>query len=122
LVAVAAAAWRVWRGYRRGGLDDLVSSLGRKQLAGTVGDPERLARLVEKLLWALPPYGAGPCLRRSLVLFDLWARCGLAPRLHLGVRAREGGVEAHAWIEVRHHATDSKVADAGGFESIVVLG
>jgi hypothetical protein len=38
-------------------------------------------------------------MKRSLLLLHLWSRCGLAPRLHLGVsRAGEEGFRAHAWL------------------------
>lgn len=50
------------------------------------------------LLPKVPPRGLGYCYRRSLVLLDLWSRCGLAPRFHFGVRPLAGGVEAHAWV------------------------
>lgn len=61
--------------------------------------PVLMLGTVERLLWVLPPWSAGPCLRRSLVLLDLWSRCGLEPRLHLNFKAG-GGHErlGHAWV------------------------
>jgi hypothetical protein len=34
------------------------------------------------------------------VLLDLWSRCGLEPRFHLGVRNEDEQREGHAWISV----------------------
>ena|SRR5581483_8459861 len=38
------------------------------------------------------------CLRRSIVLCRLRRRRGLAAYLRIGVRKREGRLEAHAWV------------------------
>lgn len=50
----------------------------------------RLARL-----W---PWGAGPCLRESLVIGHALRRWD--PVLRLGVAGRDGRISAHAWLEV----------------------
>jgi hypothetical protein len=61
--------------------------------------PEWLLACLDRLLPMLPPRGYGVCLKRSLLLLDLWSRCGLDVRLHLGVRrAGESAHEAHAWV------------------------
>jgi hypothetical protein len=70
--------------------------------------------------WAplLPPHGIGPCLKRSLLLLDLWSRCGLAPRLHVGVALSATGRRAHAWV------TPDPVTPAppaGSFDEALVL-
>jgi hypothetical protein len=39
------------------------------------------------------------CLRRALVLWWLLRRAGLPGELRLGVRKRDGQLEAHAWVE-----------------------
>ena len=44
------------------------------------------------------PWGAGTCLRQSLVIAHLLR--ALEPTLRLGVRREDGIVEAHAWVEV----------------------
>lgn len=57
----------------------------------------RKARLARRLL-AHWPFGAGPCLRESLVIGHVLRRHG--PALRLGV-ARDGqAIAAHAWLEV----------------------
>jgi hypothetical protein len=62
--------------------------------------PEALLVTVNRLLSFVPPVGFGRCLKRSLLLLDLWGRCGLRPTLHLGVRhPAEDDPNAHAWIE-----------------------
>jgi|CXWL01.1.fsa_nt_gi hypothetical protein len=61
--------------------------------------PGDLLALLDWLLPRLPDRSLGPCYRRSLVLLDLWSRCGLEPQLHLGARPTVGGgLEAHAWV------------------------
>jgi hypothetical protein len=40
------------------------------------------------------------CLHRSLVLWYLLRRWGIANELHIGVRKQEGRLEAHAWVEI----------------------
>jgi hypothetical protein len=67
--------------------------------------PDELAALADRLAPMLPPRRLGPCLRKSLILLILWARCGLDPRLHLGARKGDSagagqGVrpDFHAWV------------------------
>jgi hypothetical protein len=60
--------------------------------------PGWLAGTVDALLPVLPPRALGTCLRRSLVVAELWSRCGLEPKLHLGVAPRGEVREAHAWL------------------------
>ncbi len=43
----------------------------------------------------------GSCLVRSLSLWTLLLRRGLATELRVGVRKRDGQIEGHAWIEYR---------------------
>ena len=76
-----------------------------KPFPGELATPTLHLRVVNRLLRVLPPSEMGPCMKRSLLLLHLWSRCGLAPRLHLGVaRAGEEGFRAHAWL----------TADVGG--------
>lgn len=62
-------------------------------------DPGAVLPVIEALLPVLPPVGAGRCVKRSLLLLDLWSRAGLEPELHLGYRMKHrrpsGG---HAWV------------------------
>jgi hypothetical protein len=99
--AVLAAALRLARHERRLAFDTLVAELRaagrRRPLPARLAHPERLAGAAERLLAWLPPRGYGRCLKRALLLLELWSRCGLEVRLHLGFRA-EGGGEAHAWL------------------------
>ena len=44
---------------------------------------------------------AGRCLARSLTLWWLLQRRGIATDLRFGVRQQEGRFEAHAWVEYR---------------------
>ena len=95
--AVLRAAARVLALERDLPLPELVARLRRTRpdfLAGI--DPRLVLGVAEALLPFLPPYGAGRCVKRSLLLLDLWSRAGLAPSFHLGIRAatRSG----HAWI------------------------
>lgn len=61
--------------------------------------PEWLLASLDRVLPVLPPWTCRRCLRRSLLLLDLWGRCGLRPRLHLGIRSTGTDLRAgHAWV------------------------
>ncbi|MEM1179447.1 MAG: hypothetical protein AAGM22_13940 [Acidobacteriota bacterium] len=104
------ASWRLLR-RRHLRLDVLVEELrGVAPMAEGLRRPAYLAATVDRWLWALPPWGYGRCYKRSLLLLDLWRRCGLDPVLHLGARAAKStesppvSVDAptrrdfHAWV------------------------
>ncbi len=101
--AIARAAVRCAWLERRLPLDELVERLRTTRPFGLrwlVHPPWLLASL-ERVLPLLPPRRYGVCLKRSLLLLDLWSRCGLRPRLHLGVQpAGEGRHSGHAWVTV----------------------
>jgi hypothetical protein len=102
LPPIARAAARVCWYERRLPLEELAARL-RAVPAWAAGaaaaDPYWLLASVDRLLPLLPPWRYGRCMRRSLLLLDLWARCGLRPRLHLGVRrAEEERYASHAWV------------------------
>lgn len=102
--AVVAAAVRVARLERSRGLGALIDEIrrgGRPPLSPALARPVWLAGTVERLLPVLPPYGYGPCLRRALVLLELWTRCGLEPTIHLGFRLQSSARDGHAWITAR---------------------
>ena len=75
--------------------------------------PEWLLASLDRLLPLLPPRRYGACLRRSLLLLDLWSRCGLEVRLHLGVRrSGESAHEAHAWVTASQPDGSRRLATA----------
>jgi hypothetical protein len=115
-VAVLASAVRVARLEKHSDLDGLVGQLTQaRRFLGPVWDPELLASVAERLLPVLPPWRAGKCVRRSLLLLDLWSRCGLSPQLHLTVRTLpDGGREGHAWVTAPGR-TGGREAEAVGF-------
>ena len=104
LPAVARAAARLAWLERRLPLEELVTRLraARSFRISTLARPEWLLATVDRLLFLLPPWRYGRCLKRSLLLLDLWSRCGLRPRLHLGVRrdGEQGRHQGHAWVTV----------------------
>jgi hypothetical protein len=59
--------------------------------------PERIAWVVARAARNVP--WPATCLRRSLVLWALLARAGVAAELRLGFRRQAGAFEAHAWVE-----------------------
>jgi hypothetical protein len=64
-------------------------------------DGDQLARRISRLVAAAAvngPYRAN-CLKRSLALWWLLRRQGLASDLRIGVRKGLRGIEAHAWVE-----------------------
>lgn len=101
LFAVLRAALRVGWLEPRTNLDELVSRLRDRRPERLSWDLRLASGVAERLLPFLPPYGAGRCVKRSLLLLDLWSRAGLEPRLHLGIRGnrlsgrRSGG---HLWV------------------------
>lgn len=121
LPALVRAAWRVARALRQTPIDQLPDRLRAVPLfaappfaAPWLRRPADLDAVAARLLPLLPPYGAGRCLKRSLLLLDLWARCGLAPRLHLGARRPgEGALAAHAWVTTGVPALDRRTGPAG---------
>jgi hypothetical protein len=105
--AVLRAAVRVALLERRASLPELVAEL-RRTPRGFVSslDPRLLLGVLEALLPFLPPYGAGRCVKRSLLLLDLWSRAGLAPSFHLGVR-NDGSRGGHAWVTTREDGSST---------------
>jgi hypothetical protein len=85
----------------RTSLDELVSKLRSRRRGRLNFDPGIARGIVERLLPVLPPFGAGRCVKRSLLLLELWSRAGLEPRLHVGIRGNrlsrkpEAG---HLWV------------------------
>lgn len=107
LAAILRAAIRVGYLEPRTSLPELVTRLRDTKPGRTSGlladslrvDPALALRLLEAMLPILPPFGAGRCLKRSLLLLDLWSRAGLAPSFHLGVRRAGSTGGGHAWVE-----------------------
>lgn len=99
--AVARSAARLAWLDRRGRFHrTLVALRSGRRFRGSLADPLAHLRVVNRLMPVLPPYRMGRCLKRSLLLLDLWTRCGLDVMLHLGFRpAPQGPWEGHAWIE-----------------------
>lgn len=98
---VWASARRVTALEARLDLEQLMERLRRAEagaLPRALTNPAWLDGTVARLLPLLPPRRLGPCLRRSLVVSELWSRCGLAPRLHVGVKTPLAVPEAHSWI------------------------
>lgn len=65
-----------------------------------LADPQRLAACADRWLrWLARRRAAkGVCLDRSLMLLDLWSRCGLRPDLRLGAVGAEERRHFHAWV------------------------
>lgn len=96
LVSVRVAFWA-----RRLPLHELPGRLRRvPRLPPALRAPERFAWACRRFCAHLPPGDLGPCLRQSLLLVDLMARCGVEATLHCGVRKSGGGLEGHAWVSV----------------------
>jgi hypothetical protein len=100
VAAVVRASLRVSFHQRGRSLPELVSTL-RSTPRSSPRDPRLTLAVLEKMLAFVPPYGAGRCVKRSLLLLDLWSRAGLEPSLHLGLRAGTRGRGGHAWITTR---------------------
>jgi hypothetical protein len=119
LPALVRAAARVVLWERRLPLDELVARLRAVPpflLLWQRRRPEWLLACLDRLLPVLPPRRYGLCLRRSLLLLDLWSRCGLSVRLHLGVRRPdEGPHEGHAWVTAASAAGGRAATSSQGY-------
>jgi Transglutaminase-like superfamily len=79
--------------------------LGSPAVAGTPGD---LAATASRMVRAAARNSVFPstCLERSLALWWLLARRGVAAQLRIGVRKSGEKFEAHAWVEREGQAID----------------
>ena len=103
LPAMMRAALRLARLNRRCGLQELADRLRAVEPWGKsyLANPRYLDAAVSRLVGVLPPRGFGPCIKRSFLLLDLWSRCGLEPRIHIGTEKRgDGERHFHAWVTV----------------------
>lgn|GEM_PF-3492134 len=113
LPRVVASSLRVARLARRHRLVELPERL-RRVGEPTLRFPAWWDGALVRLLRVLPPYRYGRCLKRSLILLDLWSRCGLHPRLHLGVRRPdENPLEGHAWVTTGDARLDRRTGPEG---------
>ncbi len=101
LPVVLSASWRASRCFATLPLDRALKQLADAPLLPVpLRDPVTLRELVDRILPWLPPRGLRSCLKRSLLLVDLWSRCGLTPRFHLGYIDGGGSRDGHAWVTV----------------------
>ncbi len=120
VVAAARAALRVAVLFERRPLDALVRTLrAGRPFAGRLRRPELHLRVVNRLLPYLPPFGMGRCVKRALLLADLWSRCGLEPSLVFGTLRDGGSVRGHAWVACP--AQGLTAGGSAGYEPILEL-
>jgi hypothetical protein len=100
LPLTALALWLV--GFRRWqALLTRLAPVGGAPAAGDAATLLRQSRATARLVDAAArrgPYRAS-CLPRSLTLWWLLRRQGIATELRIGVRKAAGALEAHAWVE-----------------------
>lgn len=115
----AIAAWLVLRAGARvlwhephTELPDLAAALKRAPRSRLRVDPPLLDAVVERLLPVLPPFGAGRCVKRSLLQLDLCSRRGLRPRLHLGLSGTGRSRHGHVWVSTESPATREAPTEA----------
>ena len=103
LPLVIRAAWRVHRLEPGCCLPELVDRLRRVKpwRFSFLNHPAYLEGMVGRLAALLPLRGLGPCMRRSLVLLDLWSRCGVDLRFHIGMATGGDDRRLHAWVTSR---------------------
>jgi hypothetical protein len=95
LLPVAHLALRLAR------LEALLTRLARQVPPPDAVDTQA-ARSAARMVNVAARYGPyrAPCLERSLVLWWLLRRRGIATDLRIGVRKADGEFEAHAWVEL----------------------
>lgn len=102
--AIVRAAWRLRRLAPGRRLDQLAVDMRNVETSwgGYLADPNRLEASVDRWLacWhrCRPAATKGRCLQRSLMLLDLWTRCGLRPSLQLGTVKTPHQRHFHAWV------------------------
>ena len=81
-------------------LKNLLTRVG-PMLAVLAGENERFS--VERLAWAVGVTSRfvpkATCLAKALAVHVLLQQAGHQAFLHIGVNGKEGGLEAHAWVE-----------------------
>ena len=97
-VFVLRAALRVLWHEPRTNLPELVARLKNVPPSHGGFDVTLADGVVERLLPLFPPWGAGRCVKQSLLQLDLWSRAGRRPRLHLGLLEAGLGREGHVWV------------------------
>jgi len=97
-IFVLRAAMRVAWHEPRTCLPELVARLRSVPPSGVGFDVALAEGVVERFLSLLPPWGAGRCVKRSLLQLDLWSRAGRSPRLHLGLLEVGLDREGHVWV------------------------
>ncbi len=78
-----------------------------------LANPHYLDASVSRLVKVLPPRGFGPCIKRSFLLLDLWSRCGLEPKIHIGTQKRDGEHHFHAWVTVPESSNSPSIPCSG---------
>lgn len=108
LPSVLRAAARIGWLERRAAIPELVRLLRHTGGETASLDPHAVLSAVDAMLPVLPPFRTGRCLKRSLLLLDLWSRAGLHPALHLGYRAgAPGPAHGHAWVTTRREGLET---------------
>lgn len=113
LPALARAAIRLYRLNRHHDLQELALRMAdvRPWRLQFLSNPRYLDACIQRFAMRLPPRQLGPCLKRSFLLLDLWSRCGLEPRIHMGsATSSDGRHSFHAWVTCtagEHHFEDS---------------
>ena len=102
LPAILRAAARLAWLDRRCDLSELADRLRavRPWRESYLANPRYLDASAYRLAGLLPPRRHGRCLKHSFLLLDLWSRCGLQPRIHIGTLKGEDGRRFHAWVTV----------------------
>lgn len=84
------------------------------------GDAEEIAAAVTRLGRIVP--GDRNCLRRSLVLYRELSARGAGPRLVVGFRRGDGGLEGHAWVTLAGGVVGDDAAHVASFTPTCCFG
>lgn len=126
LAEVVAAAVLLRSEWGRHPFDRLVERLrGESTRSGGRRRLERAraqARLAGRLVRLVPPWGMGPCLKRSLILLRLWSRAGVGVRIHLGFRpGGDAAPQGHAWLSADEPELGPVCGGPNGHTEVLVL-
>ena len=86
--------------FERRPLGDLFArwARGPKKYAHKWTEAERIKALSETVVYRMPNFGMGNCLKLSLLRFIHLRRRGFNVRFHMGVKPTAEGVTGHAWL------------------------
>ena len=100
--SIITTGLRIPAAYHRVGIQAFFRNLGCSDGGGAL-DSYTFRQIATHVYWIsplLPRRNMGPCLFRSILLFQFLRRYGHLPRIHIGLRKDGDRLQGHAWVTV----------------------